>query len=76
MARHVVRLDDEAAADERALTAGERRRVLAVLRDVLPSQPEQRTRNRDHTKPPHSFGEWRLRAQPWRVYYDVEGDTI
>jgi mRNA-degrading endonuclease RelE of RelBE toxin-antitoxin system len=70
-----VEYDPDAAGDldyYRGRVAGVQR-VEDAAREQLRHEPMKKTRNR-FAAAPGAPGEWELRVQPFRVYYDVDED--
>lgn len=59
-----------ARAQIEALTAGQRRALLAAVERHLTHEPLVETRNRKRLRP-HSIAPWELRVGQLRAFYDV-----
>ncbi|MDQ3700539.1 MAG: type II toxin-antitoxin system RelE/ParE family toxin [Chloroflexota bacterium] len=72
-----IEYDPEAREHLRALRANDRSRVLDAIEEYLTHdaelEPPNRRRARMRANP---VAAWRLRVDPQRVYYDVEGATV
>jgi mRNA-degrading endonuclease RelE of RelBE toxin-antitoxin system len=63
--------DPEALRDAAYYGVGVVKRVREACRKQLANEPTKETRNRFRAGP-NDLGEYELRVQPYRVYYDVD----
>jgi mRNA-degrading endonuclease RelE of RelBE toxin-antitoxin system len=70
-----IEWDQDAKDQLRRLPANRRRLVEDGVRRHLTHDAERDEGARKRTRP-NAYGAWRLRLDPLRVYYDVEGDTV
>jgi len=69
-----VEFTPEAVEDMRLLRKYERRRVIEGIENQLVHQPAQETRNRKKLRP-NKVAEWELRADKFRVFYDIDKEN-
>jgi mRNA-degrading endonuclease RelE of RelBE toxin-antitoxin system len=70
-----IEFTEEAEADVDALSDFYASRLEHELERQLRHEPLRQTRNRFPMRP-NTKATWELRADPLRVYYDVEGQTV
>jgi mRNA-degrading endonuclease RelE of RelBE toxin-antitoxin system len=73
-AAYRIEYDTEAVGDLRDLAAPARARVVDAIEMQLPHEPTVETRNRFRAEP-NSLGDYELRVQPYRVYFDVDDES-
>lgn len=70
-----IEYSDEAESHLARLTVREQRIVRTAVVEQLTHQPTMETRNRKRRRP-NPLAQWQLRVEPFRVLYDVEGETV
>lgn len=74
--RFEIELTDEAQADMKALSAAVRRSVRTALEAHLRNEPRRVSRSRIKRLTDLAHPQYRLRVADYRVYYNVEGQTV
>ncbi len=69
-----VEFTPEAVEDMRLLRKYERIRVIEEIENQLVHQPAQETRNRKRLRP-NKVAEWELRADKFRIFYDIDKEN-
>lgn len=69
-----VEFTPEAVEDMRLLRKYERKRVIEEIENQLVHQPTQEARNRKKLRP-NKVAEWELRADKFRVFYDIDKEN-
>jgi mRNA-degrading endonuclease RelE of RelBE toxin-antitoxin system len=72
---HEIEWGQSAKNHLRRLSANHRRMVEDAVRRHLINDAERDAGARKRTRP-NDLGSWRLRVDPLRVYYDIEGDAV
>lgn len=71
MTAYQIEFTSDAIDDLRMLRKFDQRQIIAAIEVQLPHQPNQETRNRKRLRP-NKVAEWELRADRFRVFYDVD----
>lgn len=66
-----INFTPEALEDLQGFRAYEQRQIIQAIEEQLQYQPIQPTRNRKQLRP-NNLGEWELRIDTFRVFYDVD----
>ena len=69
-----IDISDEALDELRQLRKRDSTRIFDEIERQLAHQPNVETRNRKLLRP-NPFAEWELRADKFRVFYDVDTDS-
>ena len=69
-----IEFTPEAIEDLRSLKRVERKQILAELESQLSYEPAIETQNRKRLRP-NKLAEWELRAERFRVFFDIEEDN-
>ena len=70
-----IQLTPEAVDDLGSMRTFDVRRVVAAVESQLSQEPTQETRNRKRLRP-NGLAEWELRVDAFRVFYDVDDETV
>ena len=70
-----IELTDEARDDVKALRRTDQVVVLEAIETQLRFEPNRKTRNRKRLRT-NALAEWELRVGKFRVFYNVEEDTL
>ncbi|MHB1559875.1 MAG: type II toxin-antitoxin system RelE family toxin [Isosphaeraceae bacterium] len=70
-----IQLTPEALDDLGSMPTFDARRVVAAVESQLSHEPTQETRNRKRPRP-NGLAEWELRVDVFRVFYDVDDETV
>ena len=70
-----IEYSDEAEGNLARLRVREQRIVRTTVAEQLAHQPAVETRNRKRRRP-NPLAQWQLKVEPFRVLYDVEGETV
>jgi mRNA-degrading endonuclease RelE of RelBE toxin-antitoxin system len=74
MARYQVEVTEEAKVDLSSYNAYEEKTIADAVRAQLTDQPTVATRNRKQLRD-NPIGQWELRIDKFRVFYEVQEDT-
>jgi mRNA-degrading endonuclease RelE of RelBE toxin-antitoxin system len=66
-----INVTPEALEDLQSFRAYDQRKIVQGIESQLQHQPTQQTRNRKKLRP-NALGEWELRIDSFRVFYDVD----
>lgn len=66
---------DEAQEDLQWFRKYDQTRILEGIKTQLEHRPDVETRNRKKLRPEHK-GEWELRIRSFRVFYDLDSQTL
>lgn len=69
-----IEFTPEAIEDMHILKKRERSQVIEEIENQLLHQPTQETRNRKRLRP-NKVAEWELRADKFRVFYDIDKEN-
>lgn len=74
--KHRIQIVAEADAELRAVPVFYRRQIAETIVELLGTEPERESRSRIKRLTQPATSVYRLRVGEYRVFYDVEGDTV